>query len=100
MKILVTGATGCLGGVARGKLAALGHAVTGLGRDAAKGADLERSAIRFDSVDLGDARRCAGTSRETTSSFTAAASPRLGQQGGVSTRECGGNGHHPARLRA
>ncbi|HZF32539.1 MAG TPA: NAD-dependent epimerase/dehydratase family protein [Candidatus Angelobacter sp.] len=55
MKILVTGATGCLGGVAARKLAALGHAVTGLGRDAAKGADLERSAIRFDSVDLGDA---------------------------------------------
>jgi nucleoside-diphosphate-sugar epimerase len=54
MKILVTGATGCLGGVTARRLAAAGHAVTGSGRDRAKGAGLAAEGVDFASVDLAD----------------------------------------------
>ena len=40
MNILVTGATGCLGGATARRLAAAAHAVTGSGRDVTKGAAL------------------------------------------------------------
>jgi nucleoside-diphosphate-sugar epimerase len=52
MRILVTGATGCLGGVAAAKLAALGHSVTGTGRDLAKGAALATSGVTFTPAEL------------------------------------------------
>lgn len=54
MKILVTGATGCLGGATARKLAAGGYAVTGSGRDLAKGADLAADGVRFAPADLTD----------------------------------------------
>lgn len=54
MDILVTGATGCLGGVTARRLAAAGHAVTGSGRDRSKGAALEADGVRFVPVDLTD----------------------------------------------
>jgi 2-alkyl-3-oxoalkanoate reductase len=54
MNILVTGATGCLGGVTARRLAAAGHAVTGSGRDLAKGADLAADGVRFVPADLAD----------------------------------------------
>ena len=52
MKILVTGATGCLGGVVATKLAAMGHSVTGAGRDLAKGAALATSGVTFAPAEL------------------------------------------------
>src|SRR5262245_60118997 len=54
MKILVTGATGCLGGVVAAKLAAMGHVVTGTGRDLAKGAKLAEGGVTFVPADLSD----------------------------------------------
>lgn len=54
MKILVTGATGSLGGVTARKLAAMGHAVTGTGRDIARGRCLAASSVDFVPVDLCD----------------------------------------------
>jgi nucleoside-diphosphate-sugar epimerase len=54
MDILVTGATGCLGGVTARKLAAAGHAVTGSGRDLAKGSALAADGVRFVAADLAD----------------------------------------------
>jgi nucleoside-diphosphate-sugar epimerase len=52
VNILVTGATGCLGGATARRLAAAGHAVTGSGRDLAKGADLVADGVRFVPADL------------------------------------------------
>jgi 2-alkyl-3-oxoalkanoate reductase len=54
MEILVTGATGCLGGATARRLAAAGHMVTGSGRDLAKGADLAADGVRFVPADLAD----------------------------------------------
>src|ERR1051325_2632229 len=54
MNILVTGATGCLGGVTAAKLAAMGHVVTGTGRDLAKGAKLAESGVTFAPAELSD----------------------------------------------
>ena len=54
MKILVTGATGCLGGVTARKLAAMGHAVTGTGRNLANGEALVASSVTFKPADLND----------------------------------------------
>jgi 2-alkyl-3-oxoalkanoate reductase len=54
MRILVTGATGFLGGAAARELARLGHQVTGTGRDAAKGAALSADGVRFVAADLRD----------------------------------------------
>jgi nucleoside-diphosphate-sugar epimerase len=55
MRVLVTGATGCLGGTVARKLAGMGHTVTGTGRDRAKGAALAAAAVRFQPIDLCDA---------------------------------------------
>lgn len=52
MQIVVTGATGFLGGVTARELARRGHTVTGLGRDAVRGAGLEADGIRFVPADL------------------------------------------------
>ena len=52
--VLVTGATGFLGGALARRLAADGVAVTGTGRDAAAGATLERDGVRFVRLDLAD----------------------------------------------
>jgi nucleoside-diphosphate-sugar epimerase len=54
MNILVTGATGCLGGATARGLAAAGHAVTGCGRDLAKGAALAADGVTFSPADLTD----------------------------------------------
>lgn len=52
MRILVTGATGFLGGVAARALLQAGHDVTGTGREPAKGAALQRDGVRFVTADL------------------------------------------------
>ncbi|GGR12537.1 NAD-dependent epimerase/dehydratase family protein [Deinococcus ruber] len=54
MRILVTGATGFLGGAAARALARSGHAVTGTGRDPQQGAALEQAGMRFLRADLKD----------------------------------------------
>lgn len=54
MRILVTGATGFLGGAAARHLAALGHDVLGLGRDPRAGAALARDGVPFRPLDLAD----------------------------------------------
>jgi nucleoside-diphosphate-sugar epimerase len=54
MDILVTGATGCLGGATARRLAEAGHAVTGSGRDLAKGDALAADGVRFVPADLAD----------------------------------------------
>ncbi len=54
MPILVTGATGFLGGAVARRLAADGRAVVGTGRDAEAGAALERDGVRFLLLDLAD----------------------------------------------
>src|SRR4051812_19095383 len=54
MEILVTGATGCLGGAVARKLAKSGHHVTGSGRNTSNGAALEKDGIKFANVDLKD----------------------------------------------
>jgi nucleoside-diphosphate-sugar epimerase len=56
MKVLVTGATGFLGGALARRLRRLGHQVLGSGRDPLQGAALERDGIRFSAADLDDAR--------------------------------------------
>jgi nucleoside-diphosphate-sugar epimerase len=52
MKILVTGATGCLGGVVAAKLVSLGHSVTGTGRNLAKGMQLGAVGVGFVPAEL------------------------------------------------
>lgn len=52
MRIVVTGATGFLGGVAAREWARAGHEVTGLGRDPVRGAALERDGVKFVAADL------------------------------------------------
>jgi 2-alkyl-3-oxoalkanoate reductase len=52
MQILVTGATGFLGGVAARELVEAGHTVTGSGRDLAKGQALEQGGVQFIAADL------------------------------------------------
>ncbi|HEX9950234.1 MAG TPA: NAD-dependent epimerase/dehydratase family protein [Rubricoccaceae bacterium] len=54
MPILVTGATGFLGGAVARRLAAEGRAVVGTGRDVRAGAALERDGVRFVRLDLTD----------------------------------------------
>ena len=53
--ILVTGATGFLGGAVARRLAASGRSVVGTGRDAEAGAALERDGVRFLRLTLTDA---------------------------------------------
>lgn len=52
MHVVVTGATGCLGGRLARHLAARGDTVVGLGRDEAAGALLTRDGVRFRPADL------------------------------------------------
>jgi len=54
-QVLVTGATGFLGGALCRRLHQLGHTVTGTGRDRARGAELASAGIAFVPADLGDA---------------------------------------------
>jgi 2-alkyl-3-oxoalkanoate reductase len=54
MNILVTGATGCLGGATVRRLVAAGHAVTASGRNPAKGAELAADGVTFSPADLTD----------------------------------------------
>ena len=56
MPILVTGATGFLGGAVARRLVAEGRMVVGTGRDPAAGTTLERDDVRFVRLDLADAR--------------------------------------------
>ena len=55
MRILVTGATGFLGGAVARMLAEAGHDVTGTGRDAGRGRALNAAGVRFVPASLGDA---------------------------------------------
>ncbi len=52
--VLITGATGFLGGHLARSWVELGREVRGLGRNVSRGADLERAGVRFLPVDLGD----------------------------------------------
>ncbi|MFB9992939.1 NAD-dependent epimerase/dehydratase family protein [Deinococcus oregonensis] len=54
MRVLVTGATGFLGGVVARELAVSGHEVRGLGRDAVRGRALEADGVHFVPLDLRD----------------------------------------------
>jgi nucleoside-diphosphate-sugar epimerase len=54
MRIVVSGATGFLGGGLWWRLVEAGHEVVGLGRDANRGRRLEESGARFVRYDLGD----------------------------------------------
>jgi nucleoside-diphosphate-sugar epimerase len=55
MRVLVTGATGCLGGATARRFARDGFAVTASGRRAEVGARLVRDGVRFQPADLTDA---------------------------------------------
>ncbi|GBF06344.1 NAD-dependent epimerase/dehydratase:Short-chain dehydrogenase/reductase SDR:3-beta hydroxysteroid dehydrogenase/isomerase:polysaccharide biosynthesis protein CapD:dTDP-4-dehydrorhamnose reductase:NmrA-like protein [Deinococcus aerius] len=52
MRVLVTGATGFLGGVVARDLVRDGHEVTGVGRNLERGAALEEAGVRFIPLDL------------------------------------------------
>lgn len=54
MKVLVTGATGFLGGATARRIQQLGHHVVGLGRNEALGRELQANGIEFLSGDLTD----------------------------------------------
>ncbi len=56
MKVLITGATGFLGGKLAQRLHSMGYRVTAVGRNKAKGMMLEDQGIRFIQVDLSDAQ--------------------------------------------
>jgi nucleoside-diphosphate-sugar epimerase len=55
MRVLVTGATGFLGGVVARELAASGHQVWGVGRDVVRGQALEKDGVHFVPLDLREA---------------------------------------------
>jgi nucleoside-diphosphate-sugar epimerase len=55
MRVLVTGATGCLGGSLARRLATDGFAVTANGRNVRAGKALSDAGMRFEAADLGDA---------------------------------------------
>lgn len=57
MKVLVTGATGFLGGATARRLAKDGHRVVATGRNVAAGEQLEREGIEFHGADIRDAAR-------------------------------------------
>lgn len=56
MRILVTGATGFLGGAVSRRLLSAGHDVTATGRDPTRGQALSASGLRFEPADLCDQR--------------------------------------------
>ncbi len=77
MPILVTGATGFLGGAVARRLAQDGRPVVGAGRDAEAGAHLERDGVQFLRLDLTDAEavRAAVASAEAVVHSAALAAP-------------------------
>jgi nucleoside-diphosphate-sugar epimerase len=62
-RVLVTGATGFLGGALSRRLHALGYAVTGTGRDMTRGTELARAGIPFLPADLAEPARVAALCR-------------------------------------
>ena len=77
MKIVVSGATGFLGGHLCRRLVELGHDVVGLGRDAVKGALL---GVPFEAVDLGATGRLAGVDQADAFVHCAALSSNWGRR--------------------
>lgn len=64
VKILVSGATGFLGGAVSRRLRAGGHDVIATGRDSARGRVLTAEGIRFEAADLCDKVRVSGLCRD------------------------------------
>ena len=57
MKMLVTGATGFLGGALARRLGAIGHEVIATGRSEARGAELTADGVPFEPAELDDVDR-------------------------------------------
>lgn len=103
MRVIVSGATGFLGGRLCALLAAGGHEVIGLGRDAAKGNDLKRSGIRFVGVDLAappEAAMVKGLGRADVFVHAAGLSSAWGPRGAFLRANVTGTRHALAMARA
>jgi len=99
-RIVVSGATGFLGGHLCAHLAALGYAVLGLGRDAGKGATLRDKGCRFEAVDLAETDRLATTETADVFIHAAALSSAWGPRAAFERANVTGTRHALAIARA